>query len=240
MTKRAGRSRSGVGPAVAGSFNPLSLGPTVWLKADLGTGQTVDGASVTTWSDQSGNSNNATGSGTPPVYKTNVQNGLPVVRGSGLGPFFTLPSLASLTVATVVIVVRSIDNGVSTNKDGLWAIGTSANETLFPYVTNTIYDDFGTNSRKTTVSPPTSLGVFNVYEVQTAAGAWTSWLNGTQLYTTASNTVAFSATPLLFKANSTGNTFDGDLGELLLYPTALSTANRQAVEAYLKAKWATP
>lgn len=34
--------------------------------------------------------------------------------------------------------------------------------------------------------------------------------------------------------------FDGLIGELIFYPSALSVANRNAVEAYLKAKWGTP
>ena len=34
--------------------------------------------------------------------------------------------------------------------------------------------------------------------------------------------------------------YQGSLGDLLIYDSALSATNRQAVEAYLKAKWGTP
>jgi hypothetical protein len=221
---------------IPSSFSPLSLGPTIWLKADLGTGQTVDGTNVTTWSDQSGNGNNATASATPPVYKTNIQNGLPIVRAANVGDYFTLPSLASLTAGTVFIAVTGNN---STTSSGLWGIGTAGDETLYRYGPNGyIYDDFGTNSRKQTVVQDVS--GFNIYEVQSVAGAWTNWFNGNQLYTTASNTVSFSSTPWIFRANSTFHGFPGDVGEFILYSTALSTADRQSVETYLKAKWATP
>jgi hypothetical protein len=34
-----------------------------------------------------------------------------------------------------------------------------------------------------------------------------------------------------------GNTLNGDIAEILIFPTALSTENRQKVEGYLGSKW---
>ena len=71
---------------------PLSLisnswalpSPILWYRADAIQGLS-DGASVATWSDSSGNGNNATqaSSGNRPVWKQNVLNGYPVVRFNG-------------------------------------------------------------------------------------------------------------------------------------------------------------
>jgi flagellar hook-associated protein 3 FlgL len=43
-----------------------------------------------------------------------------------------------------------------------------------------------------------------------------------------------------FANNFTEDTLSGDVGELFVFPTALNTTNRQAVESYLRTKWGTP
>jgi len=68
------------------AVNPVTSGLVVQLDARSYVG--ADGDSVTTWSDDTVNGNNATGSGaTRPIYKTGIINGNPVMRFAldGLG-----------------------------------------------------------------------------------------------------------------------------------------------------------
>lgn len=55
-------------------------GLQLWLKADAVTAS--DGATVTTWSDESGNGRNATG-GAPPIYRANRINSKPILEFFG-------------------------------------------------------------------------------------------------------------------------------------------------------------
>lgn len=50
-----------------------------WLKADTGTSSTTDGASVVTWSDQTGNGHDATNNGTAPLYELVKTNYHPAI-----------------------------------------------------------------------------------------------------------------------------------------------------------------
>jgi len=58
----------------------------LWLRADIGTSTTVDGADLATWNDQSVNGNNASetdlggGAVVEPTYESNEINGNPVIR----------------------------------------------------------------------------------------------------------------------------------------------------------------
>src|SRR5207302_2671431 len=66
-------------------FTPKSLSGLVsWFDSTKITGLS-DRAAISTWLDQSAMSNNLSGSGASrPIYKTNIQNGLPVVRADGI------------------------------------------------------------------------------------------------------------------------------------------------------------
>ena len=61
----------------------------LWLKADAISGLN-DGDLVSSWLDQSGNAFNFSASGSArPTYKTNIQNGNPVVRFNGTSTYMS-------------------------------------------------------------------------------------------------------------------------------------------------------
>lgn len=87
VTKGIARYTSNFTPPTA-PFPNISLlsipGLSLWLKADAGV--TTSGSSVTAWSDQSGNGNDATGDlggGTAPVLAANSLNGKPGIQFNG-------------------------------------------------------------------------------------------------------------------------------------------------------------
>lgn len=71
----------------------------VWLRADAGSSSTTDNTTVSTWSDQSGNSNNATSDGNPPLYKDNTTDNInfnPTMDFDGTDDRLTLGNLADI------------------------------------------------------------------------------------------------------------------------------------------------
>ena len=224
------------------AFLPSDIsGLKVWLKADtLGL---ADNANVTSWTDSSGTANHFTGTG--PTYKTGILNSKAIVRFDGTDDYLTATSsLAALTAGEIFLVVKTdADPSVSEAKSGLYAFGKDGLGTHYPYPDSNIYDDFGTNTRKSTGNPSAALTSWNVYNVSSASGAWTSRINGTQHYTTASNTVSFPGSGAEGNARigrggpSYAYYFDGDLAEVILYDSVLSSGNRASVLSYLQSKW---
>lgn len=109
----ARRASSGGGVITVGALAPNDVtGLALWLKADAITGL-VDNDPVTTWVDSSGAGLDATGSGaTRPTYKTNVVNGLPVVR-YGTSHILTTgnASFGATGAVTVLVVAYNIASG---------------------------------------------------------------------------------------------------------------------------------
>lgn len=224
-------------------------GCKLWVAADEITGL-ADGAAVSQWADLSGLGNHATqATGTAqPSYQTSEINSLPVVRFDGAGDYLQLPDLMSgMSAGTVLIVFRlALDPPTNQFRTGhpLGDWGTNAGVdggSHLPYLDGVIYDCWGTSARKTTVNPTPSMAVPSLYGVLSAANDWRSWLNGTQLFSTATNTVLFRADPKIGRALGTSGTaqyyFDGDVAEIVAYGSALSTGDRQSVEGYLAHKW---
>jgi hypothetical protein len=48
------------------------------------------------------------------------------------------------------------------------------------------------------------------------------------------------ANRLVYDRSISGRSWDGDIAEVILYSDALSDADRQTIENYLRAKWGTP
>lgn len=71
----------------------------VWLRADAGSSTDTDNTSITTWTDQSGNSNNAVTDGAPPLYKNNTTDNInfnPTVDFDGSDDRLNLGNLANI------------------------------------------------------------------------------------------------------------------------------------------------
>jgi hypothetical protein len=223
----------------AGAFDPASLNPVVWLKADAHTAS--DGDPVTTAENfgSLGDFTQATSS-VKPTYKTGIVNGKPVFRFDGVDDFLTGPDMSALTAATVFIVVKiDTDPPGTSTASGLWRFGTAGGGvTHFPFIDGTIYDSFGSTVRKTTVNPTPALTSFHVYEVKTVSGEWTSRLDGTQIFTTATNTVGFVANPMIGSSEGTTHFLDGDCAELFICDSGLGTTDAGNMRSHLGTKYA--
>jgi autotransporter-associated beta strand protein len=204
------------------SFGPLNEGQglSYWLDANNASKLTLANTNVTAWADSSTNGVNfAQGtSANQPVYVSNVINGLPALRFSG-----NQKMVASKTVnAQTVFIVNTSRSTV--NLDGIWG-----------------------------ATPDTGIRVGNATSWQYPGNGGDFATAGGQMFINgiAGNTFAAS-TPHLLTAISatqrtgwstmignyyTGRWFKGDIGELLVYNSALGAVDRQSVEAYLLTKW---
>jgi hypothetical protein len=231
----------GAGPETggSGSFDPTSIaGLQAWLKADAGTSTTTDGVAVSQWNDQSGNGRNftqATGS-LQPLYKAAIFNGLPVVRFDGVDDFMAVAA-ALETSNTSFFIVTSFSK-VTAFAAFFASSGTAAN---FRQNNLTGQIQITYNGGNTATATDIS-GARHVIGVQLPLGASGEIrVDGGAATAGGANVAAQAGTALQLAANGSGGaTMTGDVGEVLLYNSVLSAGNRQAVEAYLKAKWATP
>lgn len=241
-------ARIGVG-AAAGAFDPLSLSPSAWWKAD--SMAHADGTAIATWPDSSGNARDltqATGA-KQPLFKTAIQNGLPVVRLDGTDDVMRaagfVPLNANGTALTVFAVVKTANTTqghllstrqatdgflMRTNQiSGIWGWFAVGGGSSSDTVTQTVWHVLECICTLTTIG---------------SAGSMQAGHDGTFIAATATAPVQ-TASPqsgidLGAQTNGSSAFMAGDVGEILLYPTALGTTDRQNVEAYLKAKWATP
>src|ERR1700752_640719 len=77
--------------------------PNLFLWLAAGNLTLSDGQAVTTWPDVSGTSNNATESTHSPIFKTNIINGLPVVRFDGVSSKLSLVNDVGQHSTTLIV-----------------------------------------------------------------------------------------------------------------------------------------
>jgi hypothetical protein len=231
------------------SFSPADLaGLTLWLDAnDLTTlwqdsakttPVAADGDVVGAWEDKSGNANDGSQAtaGLKPLYKTNIQNGKAIIRFDGVDDLLSLPGLAGLTAAEFFFVLKkAADPASSAGAGGAWHFGVAVSSHV-PWTDGVVYESAGTDTRKTVGNLATDLDQWNLYNVVSRSGEFTVRLNGSPVFTTATNPVELPAAPLLGISFS-AHYLEADLAEVLLYDFVLSPAERGSVEAYLVNKW---
>jgi len=231
---------SSVSPSAPADPNTIA---SVWMWGEPSreTGLS-DGDPMPQLSDQSGNSRawtQATAS-FKPINKVSILNGLACARGegfhAGVAQFWDGPSLASLTAAHIFIVVKCDTEGVGTVDNGLWDLGTdSGNTDYYPWSDNNIYDGSLSNARKT-VGTHAALTSWRVVEVISTSSEWTYKLDGTQLFTTGTNTVAGRSNPLLMH-NHGNDALKGYLAGFYIFSAKLTT-DRATMVAYINDRFA--
>jgi hypothetical protein len=246
------------------TFTPLSIsGCRVWLDASDastlfnatsgGVLVSADGA-VARWEDKSGNVNHATQatSGSRPIRKTTIQNGRDVLRFDGIDDQLTALGIFSAQSAYSIFGVF-IGNSINANGRAFVSLSTSANATngYFSYIyrndiTNNSRVLFTTDALSANPSGDTpassSYASFHAMSAIHAAANREWWINGTSQGTAngVSGEAVFSSAQLRI-----GNYYDqngiyglsGDVAEVIVYNSALSSVNRALVETYLMTKW---
>lgn len=251
MSRQLLLRRRAIIAAAAGAAPPFApsdiAGLTFWIDADQISGL-VDGDAVTTWSDLSATGAHVTQgtAGNKPVYKTAIQNGLPVVR------FTTDDYLATSTAAQFInstsgqwtafaVAKRTSDTGTQGILTGD-NIGGSANRIAqFLRWNTTTPQAIAWNGPATDNGPTGSAGAFHIDEAHRTSTTLDRLVDGVSNGTTAASSPTTGSCGLgVGLATGQGGVqafLTGDIAEIVLYNTALSSTDRTRVRDYLADKW---
>lgn len=239
-------------PPDPGGPSPADLANfQLWLKGNNTQFNGVaTGTEITTWNDSSGNARDGTGvianTKKPRFQQTSGPNSFPAVvmedqDTDGQGGYFSLPDfLTGYTSGNVFCVVKLHADPPAVVIAAAPACGGwgTQGDPYFSFSNGNIYDDFGSDTRKDNIAAG-SLAQWRCYEVRTASGAWSNYLDGTQLHTTGVNTVAWSTTPFIAHTTTNDKFMNGWVAEVIFYSSVLSDSDRwNTVHTYLNNKYA--
>jgi hypothetical protein len=243
------------GHAIGGGGGGTPATPVVEFDArDLGL---ADGATVTSWTDSSGNGRNAVQSGTSPrpTFATAGINGHPAVVFDGTRVLATGSlSTASLFpdgTFTLFAVARSDATssydavaGMDPNEfDGrVWQLRYNVGSGI---IEGLVFNNGAVDPFFATQTVTTGAHVFSIVRAAATVRAYVDGSAGSSVATTGgAQTTGSSAIALgtggLQVDGSLAFPLNGAIGYLALYPGALDDAARAAREAELKAAWGTP
>ncbi len=218
------------------SFTPLSVANlSAWYDASDATSvTTVPG--VTRWNDKSGNAPNLTTTAQEnlwPVTAANSINGLTTVAFAGgqyLDAASGFPTSSDYTVAAVAQFTGAGSNNIFS---GYTTAGTSHALYGNNVMTPTLWQNGNVVS-----APSTGTAAFLAVATSTTAGAGSIYVNGgAAASASTANTPVSDASIEVGGFAGAANFLTGNIGEILVYHTVLSTAERQFVEGYLACKW---
>lgn len=228
---------------VAENWTPSALGSStllVWLKGDTVSGS--DGDQISTWSDSSGNARNFTlpvGQATAPELEAGDLNSLNTLHFPNTSnQRYQGPSLSGLgsSVALYLIWKNAADPGGS-GTGGPTAFGTdNVNANHTPFSDGVIYNADLSTARKTVGNPSTTLAQYNIIGITSAASSFIYYLNGVSFFSTGTNTVGLSTTPIIGRGKTSANGSNGWVAEIVLVNDITQTT-REKTEGYLAHKW---
>jgi len=222
--------------------------PNIWMwgEPSLEVGLN-DGDPMATLTDQTGNARNFTQSTTAfkPLYKTGILNSLACARGEGWNGGNACHWVAGgadttgLTGAHAFIVAKPDTEGVTADTNGLWQLGPFAGgveDTYYPWTDGVIYDKTLTSARKTVGNPSMALDAWRVVEVVSVSGEFTFKLDGTQIFTTATNTFAGAANGRIMRNNS-NSALKGYVAGLYIFSAKLGSTDRTTLINYINSRF---
>jgi hypothetical protein len=202
---------------------------------------TTDGQEILGATDLSGTDKHLNGGTTGPTYETDVKNGLSVGRGNGTDSSMVF-TIDTVQPVTIFAVVSHATGDVASNR------GFISGENTRPYIFAPSTDVWSFYAG-TIVNSAVAIGTsHHVITAKFNGASSVLYRDGTSIATGNPGTGSFDFDgddrARLFSssgsAGTAGEYWAGDLGEVLIYDTALSDDNRARVENYLRAKWATP
>lgn len=214
-------------------------GASVWLKADLGV---TTGATMT-WADQSGNGRNGTQAtaANQPTLNSSVFNFNPALNFDGATDFLSVQNLSGLPTGTSQVQVFSVANNLNTagGWGHIFTYGSTATSQLFGISKNT-----GNANAAATFF--TNDAISSLLEYANGQPALTeSKYTGTQgiisSFGVQRGTITFTgaktvSTGFVGKAND-GAFWNGNIPEVVLFPTNLTTLQTNQVNSYLALKY---
>lgn len=242
----------------------LSFSPSVWIKADgtlfqdfaRSTPAIADADPIGSVTDAGGAGNNAGQAtvGNRPTLKLAIQNGLPVIRGSGSGQQLFIGTVSAFNAAHSGAGSTTLFCGKKTVLDGTTCglfgdnDGTGAKIGASSYMVSGNLTTLVSNGSAAVVNQSIALAIntpfafISRYKTGASPAAWRGRINGNT-----DTTSAEGATP---SASNSGNGYGvmslsssnafvlgGDFYEHLILPTDLSDANAALLMSYANIRW---
>jgi len=215
-------------------FNPKKISDLqLWLDASqLGL---ADGDSVSSWTDLSNKNRHATQAtaAKKPVFKTNIQNGNPVVRFDGTDDWMSTAAWGDLLQPNTIFIVAKIP--IAASKIILDGVDSTKRHQFSTGITeNTLIQFAGTSATIT------QLGIRGNWAI--ASLAYNSPLSNAYINGVLTNTGNLSTNVLSGLTLGGHPTIDDyhpstDMGEIIVYNKILTVTERQRIELYLSRKW---
>jgi hypothetical protein len=235
-------------------WTPSRLSTSLWYDAADSSTITVSGSTVSQWNDKSGNAFHIsqTTDASRPVLTTNAQNGRNVITFDGVNDILFTDVSAGLTGSTsvsIISVFRQVSGGATEDiQMGVGQTDIPGQLRSFYRTNNSTTLGFGGWSRDVATSS-VSLDIGGGYHI---FSTWNTSLVNTDnvvigrdgVYATFSNNTGnlslsyggFSVGSM--RGSSVGNYYSNiQVGEILVFNSVISTANRQLIEGYLAGKW---
>jgi fibronectin-binding autotransporter adhesin len=224
---------------------------TMWLDASNTSSVTVSGGNVTAWNDLTGNGHNATQAVTAdqPIYTTNsLVGGKNVVRFNATGQVLDFNQSFLNGSPYTIFSIEAKANGGATSNNPYYYLGTMTSNTNqglhFGYRGDTDFTlaQYG-NDIDYTSAPAFTTQTFREWsgELNTAAtgGGHFLYANGSQVASSTSTATLTNPGQGVVGEGYSGTTsqYFGDLGEIVIYTYALTSAQRALVDTYLQGKW---
>ncbi|MFA6596492.1 MAG: T9SS type A sorting domain-containing protein [Ignavibacteriaceae bacterium] len=228
----AGEITSSTGKIFLSSSIPSS-NLKLWLRSDLAV--TSASSAVSTWGDVSGLGNDASQStsANQPTLVSNSMNGNPVIRFDGTTSKMNLPASSTLGIQSnpyeMFIVARS---SYTANPEFLISGGATEqfeyhlNGARFIPISSTYLDEGLTGAYTD--------GNAHIFSARASATGGAVRVDGTDGGTSSANILSSNSGALQLGVRSDGTYyFNGDIAEVILYNTNLSTSDRSSIEHYL-------
>lgn len=210
----------------------------LWMNPRSGVSAS-NGNPIDSWTDSSTNAYSVISAGSSrPIYRSSGgANNQPYVEFDGSDDAMSLPDnwATGFSVVHLFIVVK-VDNDPPADQaqsGAMLRLSTSGSDSQhYPYTDGHIYDNLGSNARKDLGNPTPSLAAWHVYEVLSKSGTWTAWINGTQQFTTGTNTTHFNSITRLGVSAGLQH-LDGNLAEIIVYSRDINSTEIATVKTYL-------
>jgi hypothetical protein len=240
----AARRRGGEEPA----FDVLTLSPALWLDGsdpatmyDATSGGSLVAADglIARLEDKSGNARHATQADTSrrPVRKTLQFGSLGAVKFDS--DSFELPNFLSGSSGEVFFVSKNdFDPPLAFQAGPVIGEFGTGQDSHHPWSDGVIYNEFGTNARKTCGNPVPSLTNLSIFHISSQPGLWFLKINNSTLFTTNTNTVAWGTSPDIGTSKRSATYYwIGLMAEIIFIQSTLTETQRTDTVNYLATKW---
>lgn len=246
-------------------WTPASIGVDAWFDANDSSTLTLSGSNVTQWADKGlfgGDWLEQPTSGQQPTLVSPGQNGLDIIRFDGVDDFLRFTAnygdlLRNVGGATIFRVAKWRSTPAAEKHIVCLLTNTTTSRAIIGSDASGHHRLVGRRLDSDAAQVlPTAAAVGAGYQIQCgwidyANSDAANWIDGTQdgsttTFQTDGNTsdtaslytaTEGSAVGAYFSAGTPYGVPDIDLGEILIFRSALSTADRQKVEGYLAHKW---